>query len=247
MSWNFALAASRGGAPGYAPEDARDLYEAMQHLLPMLRIQYGTEITGVNFLGASLGALQGASLSVIDAEERKIGIGQFLFVNPPLDLSYAFTKVDEWDAFQNRFGKDKSKKLVAKALQFLIAEDLQALLPELVYVTQAIDDQNVLKAPKDQARKRRQEAKALTFSDYSEKIAVPLWRLQAAEPQADSESFWKRESLAPILGRLRGYLPVQLMHNADDFIARRKSIQELKDGLGNQVTLYPHGGHLGNL
>lgn len=128
-----------------------------------------------------------------------------LLVNPPLDLSYAFTKVDEWDAFQNRFGKDKSKKLVAKALgivesfpkekrddpavidqlakafagftteelQVLIAEDLQSLLPELVYVTQAIHDQNVLKAPKDQARKRLQEAEALTFSDYSEKIAVP--------------------------------------------------------------------------
>ncbi len=28
MSWNFALAASRSGAPGYSPEDARDLYEA---------------------------------------------------------------------------------------------------------------------------------------------------------------------------------------------------------------------------
>lgn len=279
MSWNFALAASRSGAPGYAPEDARDLYEAMQKLLPMLRIQYGLEITGINFLGASLGALQGAYLSVIDAEERKIGIEKFLLVNPPLDLAYVLTKVDEWDAFQNRFGRDKSKKLVAKALgivesfpkekrddpavidklakafagftteelQFLIAEDLQSLLPELVYVTQAIHDQNVLKAPKDQARKRLQEAKQLTFSDYSEKIAVPLWRLQAAEPQADSESFWKRGSLAPILGRLRGYSPVQFMHNADDFIARRKSIEELKDGLGDQVTLYPRGGHLGNL
>jgi hypothetical protein len=279
MSWNFALAASRSGAPGYAPEDARDLYEAMQKLLPMLRIQYGLEIIGINFLGASLGALEGAYLSVIDAEERKIGIQKFLLVNPPLDLSYALTKVDGWDAFQDKFGKDKSKRVLAKALgivesfskekrddpavfdklakafagftteelQFLIAEDLQALLPDLVYVTQAIHDQNVLKAPKDQARKRLQEAKTLTFSDYSEKIAVPLWRLQAAEPQADSESFWKRGSLAPILGRLRGYLPVQFMHNADDFIARRKSIEELKDGLSDQVILYPHGGHLGNL
>ena len=33
MSWNFALSASRSGAPGYAPEDARDLYEVMQKTL----------------------------------------------------------------------------------------------------------------------------------------------------------------------------------------------------------------------
>jgi hypothetical protein len=280
MSWNFALAASRSGAPGYAPEDARDLYEAMQALLAMLRSQYGLKIVGINFLGASLGALEGAYLSVIDAEERKIGIQKFLLVNPPLDLSYALAKVDEWDAFQNGFGQDKSKKLVAKALgivesfskdkrdgpevferfakafagftteelQFLIAEDMQALLPDLVYVTQGIHDPNALSASKDQARKRLQAAKALTFSDYSEKIAVPLWRLQAAaEPQAESESFWKRGSLAPILGRLRGYSPVQFMHNADDFIARRESIEELKAELGDQVMLYPYGGHLGNL
>jgi hypothetical protein len=30
MNWNFALSASRSGAPGYAPEDARDLYDVMQ-------------------------------------------------------------------------------------------------------------------------------------------------------------------------------------------------------------------------
>ena len=109
---------------------------------------------------------------MIDADERKIGIDKFLLVNPPLDLAYAFAKVDEWGAFQNRFGRDKSQALVAKALgivesfskdnrsdlavfdklakalsvftteelQFLIAEDLQALLPELVYVTQGIHD-----------------------------------------------------------------------------------------------------------
>jgi hypothetical protein len=57
MSWNFALAASRSGAPGYSPEDARDLYEAMQQTLSILRTRYDVEILGINFLGASLGAL----------------------------------------------------------------------------------------------------------------------------------------------------------------------------------------------
>jgi hypothetical protein len=37
------------------------------------------------------------------------------------------------------------------------------------------------------------------------------------------------------------------MHNADDFLADRSSIEALKEALGNQMTLYPHGGHLGNL
>ena len=37
------------------------------------------------------------------------------------------------------------------------------------------------------------------------------------------------------------------MHNVDDPLANRKSIEELKEALADQVTLYPYGGHLGNL
>jgi hypothetical protein len=279
LTWNFALSASRSGAPGYAPADARDLYEAMQKSLAILKDRYDVKITRINFMGVSLGALEGAYLSVIDAEERKIGIQKYLLVNPPLDLSYALKKLDEWDALRYKFGRDKSKDIVAKAiaivesfskekrddpavfdrlakrfasfrteeLQFLIAEDLQTVLPELVYVTQVIHDQKILTAARDQLRKRLRQANDLTFMDYNEKIAVPLWRLQAAEPQADVESFMKQGSLAPILDRLRANSKVHIMHNADDCLADRKSIEELKEALGDQVTLYPYGGHLGNL
>ena len=279
MSWNFALSASRSGAPGYAPEDARDLYEVMQRSLSTVRDRYNVKATGINFMGVSLGALEGAYLSVIDTDERKIGIAKYLLVNPPVDLSDALKKLDEWDALQEKFGTDKSKDIVAKAvaivesfsedrrdnpavfdrlakkfasftteeLQFLIAENLQSLLPELVYVTQVIRDQKVLRAPKDQIRKRLEEAKGLTFMDYNEKIGLPLWRLQTAEPQADLDSFIKRGSLARILDRLRGNAKVRITHNADDPLANRKSIEELKEALGDQVTVYPSGGHLGNL
>jgi len=37
------------------------------------------------------------------------------------------------------------------------------------------------------------------------------------------------------------------MHNADDFLTNRKSIEDLKDALGDRVVLYPYGGHLGNI
>jgi hypothetical protein len=48
-----------------------------------------------------------------------------------------------------------------------------------------------------------------------------------------------------IVTRLRSNPKVHIMHNADDFMAERKSIVELKEALGDQVTLYPYGGHLG--
>jgi hypothetical protein len=96
-------------------------------------------------------------------------------------------------------------------------------------------------------RKRLEEAKSLTLSDYHQKIALPLWRKQAGDPQADSESFLRGSSLVRIMDRLQSNRKVHILHNADDFLAERKLIEGLKEALGDQLTLYPYGGHLGNL
>jgi hypothetical protein len=279
MSWNFALSASRSGAPGYAPADARDLYEMMQKSLSILKDRHDVRITKIDFVGLSLGALEGAYLSVLDSDERKIGIEKYLLVDPPLDLSYALKKIDEWSTLKVKFGAEKSQGIISKAIgivesfsdakkddpavfekfakqfagfttqefQLLIAADLQTLLPELVYVTQSIHDQKILTAARGNLRKRLREASDLTFMDYSEKIAVPLWRTQLSEPEADVESFMKKGSLASILDRLRGNSKVQIVHNADDPLTDKKSIEELKEALGDRVMVYPYGGHLGNI
>ena len=279
MTWNFALAASRSGAPGYAPEDARDLYAVMQQTVLVIGTRYNVRITRIDFMGASLGALEGAYLSVIDGDEHKLGIEKFLLVNPPLDLSYALRKLDEWDALRQKFGRERSESIRARALaivesyakerrddvevfdrfakdlsgftreelQFLIAEYAQTMLPELVYVTQVIHDQHVLTAGKDQIRQRLQEAKDFGLEDYREKIAVPLWRWRAPGLEVDPESVSRRGSLMSILDQLRGNARVYIMHNADDVLADRNSIEEVKEALGDRMTVYPYGGHLGNL
>ena len=279
MSWNFALAASRSGAPGYTPEDARDLYGAMQRTLDVLKAKNNLKVTRVNFMGMSLGALEGAYLSLLDGAEGRIGISRYLLVNPPLDVASVLKQLDEWDSLKEKFGAERSKEIAGKALsiveaftnqkrddlaafdvlakgfstftteelQFLIAEYLQTVLPELVTVTQAIHDQQVLAAPQGEVRKRLEEAKGTTFTEYSDKIAVPIWRIQTGEADMTSDGFSARGSLDTIIERLRGNPRIYIMHNTDDFLAGPKSIEQLKDVLGDHVILYPYGGHLGNL
>jgi hypothetical protein len=114
-------------------------------------------------------------------------------------------------------------------------------------VTQVVHDQKILTAPADEMRTRLDEAKNISFADYNEKIALPVWQKQLGDPQASLQSFIERGSLANIVERLRGNPKVHITHNADDFLAERKSIEGLKEALGGQVTLYPYGGQLGNL
>lgn len=279
MTWNFALAASRSGTPGFVPDDARDLYDAMQRTLAMLKASYRVKPTRIALMGASLGALEGAYLSVLDAEEQKIGIDTYLLVNPPLDLNYALKTVDEWNALSAKFGRQGTMRLVSRGLalidafstedrndpavferfatelakftteeiQFLLAKALQLSLPELVYVTQVIHDPAHRPADMREARRRIEAANRVTFVDYAERMALPLWKQEAVQGRADLEEFARRGSLAAILDRLRGNPRVHIGHNADDPLTARRSILTLKEALGDQVMVFPYGGHLGNL
>ena len=279
MSWNFALAASRSGVPGYVPEDARDLYEAMQKTLQVLRNRYGLQITTIDFMGVSLGALEGAYLSVLDAKERKVGIERYLLANPPPDLTYALKQLDDMDALQLELGRSRSEAIMAKALaivepftaerrddpavfdrlvkafsvftreelRFLIAEYLQTVLPELVYVTEVIEGPHGRAVRGSEARRRIHDAKHVTFTEYSGKIGVPAWRAQTGDSRADLESFTRRGSLAPILDELRSNPRVYIIHTADDFLAEPEAIEALEEAMGDRMTLYRYGGHLGNL
>jgi len=278
MYWNFALAASPSGAPGYAPEDARDLYNVMQRTLAEIKSRHGVKITRVSFMGASLGALEGAYLSVIDADQRAIGIDRFLLVNPPLDVAYALDRIDAWTALQARFGQERSETLRARALlivesytrdkrsdpvaierlaskfscfsteelQLLIAGYVQTSVPELIYVTQAIHDRQLLVTSRDRVSERLEEAKSFTLADYTAKVAIPTWSRQAGLA-TDGERLRNGGSLAMVLDRVRSNPKVYIMHNADDVLADRESIAELKAAMGDRMILYPLGGHLGNL
>lgn len=279
MTWNFALAASRTGAPGFAPDDARDLYDAMQRTMTVLETCYGVKPTRITFMGASLGALEGAYLSLLDAEQQKIGIDTYLLVNPPLDLNYALKTVDEWNALSAKFGPEGTTRLVGEGLalidafstedgndpavferfaaelekltteeiQFLLAKALQLSLPELVYATDVIHNPAQRPSSPREARRRIEAANRVTFVEYAERMAVPRWKQEGHQGRADLEEFARRGSLTAILDRLRGNPRVHIAHNADDPLTNRQSLLELKRALGDQVTLYPSGGHLGNL
>ncbi len=229
-------------------------------------------------MGASLGALEGAYLSVIDADQRAVSIDRFLLVNPPLDLRYALGRIDEWTTLQDGFGKERSDALRARALsivesytrdkrddpaaverlarqfscfttqelQFLIAEYVQTTVPELIYVTQAIHDQQLLASAKDRVSERLLEAQSFTLADYTNRIAVPAWSRRAGLA-SDSDRLVSGGSFAVILDRVRSNPKVYVMHNADDVLNDRASLEELKGALGDRMIVYPTGGHLGNL
>ncbi|MDD5267205.1 MAG: alpha/beta hydrolase [Methylococcales bacterium] len=113
FNWNFALAASASGYPGYTQEDTQDLYLAMQMVLNDVKTHCQAQIGKIGMLGFSDGALYAAYVSKMDSEKKRIGIDTYLLVNPPVDLFEAARKIDSMAAIGKDFGADQKTHLEA--------------------------------------------------------------------------------------------------------------------------------------
>lgn len=93
------------------------------------------------------------------------------------------------------------------------------------------------------------------FECYIDKQLLPLWRVHfkgplnanaTADPE-DLETLIQATSLYALQDYLAGSTKIGAMHNADDIILGTGDIRFLKEHFGERFTLYPYGGHLGNL
>jgi hypothetical protein len=85
-----------------------------------------------------------------------------------------------------------------------------------------------------------------SFGQYLNEILLPVWteRVDSDDPLQELRD---RADLTPILANLAANPEVYLIHNQDDFIVTAEHLKQLTSALGERATIYPHGGHLGNL
>jgi hypothetical protein len=115
FNWNFTLAASASGYPGYTQEDTQDLYSVMQLVLDDVKIRCNAQIGKIGILGLSDGALYTAYLSKMDSEKNQIGINTYLLINPPVDLFETARKIDRMTDAGKNYGSDQKTYLEAYA------------------------------------------------------------------------------------------------------------------------------------
>ncbi len=109
---NFIVTASANHFPGNGKTDAEDLYRVMNMI--QKRVAQKRAITSTHITGYSLGAWNAAFVSILDQQEKKIGLDKTLLINPPLSLHSSILRldamllqglpggIDELDTFLNR-------------------------------------------------------------------------------------------------------------------------------------------------
>ncbi len=120
MNWEFMETAATVDVPGYAPEDAEDARRAIAAIIADLKDNKGLEFKRKILLGYSLGGLHALLIGSKESKEAKIGLDRIVAVNPPVDLFYAMSRIDDYGRAWKQWPSDKVfERGVVAAKKFL--------------------------------------------------------------------------------------------------------------------------------
>ncbi|MCE5228224.1 VacJ family lipoprotein [bacterium] len=268
FNFDFMLQASTVAVPGYTPTDAADIYAALKAIHADLAKRYKDRITGNAVMGLSLGALHTLFISSIDRDRL---FSRYVAINPPLDVTHALEMLDnyyqaplDWPADQRT---PKMFETLYKAIllsqgsltpssvlpfsntesHYLIGLFYHLTLRDVIYVSQRRDNFGIVRH--DLSAYSRDplynEINSFVWLDYLDKFVIPYQKQQftnlSREQLLENASAW---SIAP---SLRDNPDLRVFINSTDFLLHSHDIERMRQLIGNRLTVFPGGGHVGNL
>ncbi len=157
--------------------------------------------------------------------------------------------------------QNSSQKLNPNELAMLIGSAFRFMAADINFTSDLINRRGMITPP----QKKIYDGTNLTpffkaallcdFECYIHKQLLPLWRVHFKHqtslvdpaPNADLDSLIQASSLYALADYLSHQEKIGVMHNVDDIILGSGDIGFLKRHFAQRLTLYPYGGHLGNL
>ncbi len=274
FNWEFTEAASSVLTPGFTPVDSEDLYFALSKILNQIELTYPKRINDKLLVGYSMGALH--TLFIADLETKlgndKIGFSKFLALNPPVDLLYAAKKLDSYYAVAGTWSQEKIDHAIARAVDFLsklngkkfnqndkipltkdeaeyvIGFDFHNSLVALIYSINSNEDLGVIKAKSSWFSRTAvyNEIELFNFEDYLVDF-LENYYASKLDIKMTTEDLNKASSLTAIENTLKTNDKISVIDTKDDFLVSNEQRAWLSKTLGDKLTTFSHGGHLGYL
>lgn len=259
--------------PGFTPDDAEDLYAAFEAIRDDIDDVYGPIVSSVQLMGYSLGAIETLFVAAAQSGRPKdaIPFDRFVAINPPVNLRYALRQFDgffdiplKWPESERN---QRVKETAMKAFLVLRGEgkEQEARLPFTREESQFLIGfmgrtmmMDTLAAIEERGGGRLQLQKQpnrgplvsrinqSSFARYAEELIIPHL-LTKHGSGASNESLVEAASLTSLTGALAENDRIRILTNANDFILSEDDLRWLQQNLGSRVTVFPDGGHLGNL
>jgi ABC-type transporter lipoprotein component MlaA len=260
--------------PGYTPTDSEDLYTALSLIRDDLERRHPGRVTEEKLMGYSLGAIE--TLFIAGAQESRsadaLRFERFVAINPPVDVRHSAQRFDDYFdaplAWPDGERNDRVKRLAMKAflvLQEGIGEETRLpfdraeseFLIGFMGRTMMIDALGAIErkgAPVLQILEQSDGAHSSlldpinqsSFRRYGDELILPFYRERVGRG-VTREDLAAQASLRTHERLLRASDLVHVFTNANDFILGDENLAWLREVAGARLTVFPDGGHLGNL
>ena len=213
------------------------------------------------------------SIAPVTNQLPLIQFDRYVAINAPVRMAFGISKLDEFyraplswpdtnrtDNIENTFLKvaalskltltpRSSLPFNAIESKFLIGLTFRFILRDVIYSSQRRDNQEVLHHPIWNWRREPvyQEILQYSYEDYFKKFVVPYYQARGlASPVA--ETLETADDLRTYAAGLRADPDIRVIVNQNDFLLTDKDLAWLHATFGpEQLTVFPQGGHLGNL
>ena len=230
-----------------------------------------TKGTVLHFLEGKQGAKE-VKIAPVTNQVPLIQFDRFVAINTPVRMAFGISKLDEYyraplswpdtnrtDNIENTFLKvaalSKSKLMPQTSLpfnaiesKFLIGLAFRLSLRDIIFSSQQRNDQGVLHHPIRNFRRDPvyQEILQYSYQNYFDEFAIPYYSARGVASSA--ETLEKAGDLRTYDAGLRANPDIRVIVNQNDFLLTDADMAWLHATFGpEQLTVFPQGGHLGNL
>ncbi|MEI6783718.1 MAG: VacJ family lipoprotein [Verrucomicrobiota bacterium] len=270
---DFMEHASTMAVPGYGPADCDDVVSVLKLIRADVRQWQGDKITGNYLTGVSHGAYFTLMIAEREAAGKLGGLtfDRYVAVEPPVQLTSALHALDDmfdaplaWPADERR---QRMVTAINKALyfaqngldisgdiplsreesHFLIGLMFRYTLMSVIVDSQRRQNLGVLQADPDRfvRQKSYQEIQQINYVEYMDRFVIPY--LIKNGQGTDRDTLLAATDLKQGTEYLRNNPKVRVQICEDDFLLSQQDISFYRTNLGTNLTVYPGGGHLGNL
>ena len=271
----FMENASTSALPAYLPVDGHDLHVALTEIDHRLHQLFPHRLGNRALMGYSMGALESLFIAAAAPTNRDplIKFDRFVAINTPVRLIHGMAKLDEfygapleWPTAERVTNLDNTFLKVAALSRstltpqtslpfdaieskFLIGMTFRFILRDVIYSSQRRQNQGVLHHAIHNFRREPayQEIMQYSYQDYFKQFATPYYQTKGlAQPVATTLE--QAGDLRTYAAGLRANADVRVIVNQNDFLLEDADLAWLQTTFEtNRLTVFPQGGHLGNL
>ncbi len=158
--------------------------------------------------------------------------------------------------------QNSAQKLTDNDLAMLIGSTFRFMAADINFTSDLINRRGIITPPQQKINDGTsltpffKRALLCDFECYIQQQLLPFWRVHVQKRQqntavvnadADLAALIQASSLYALTDYLNTTDKIGVMHNADDIILGQGDLAFLKQHFTQRLTLYPYGGHLGNL